>query len=90
MKREIWIEIDCEGYGEVHGYEDRCPWLNYGTLVGYGNTLEQCIESASVSTIDQDGGEGPEIMLDDLAQAMHDELVEQIAAEYVRKTGEQK
>lgn len=49
------LEIDCRGE-EAHGYEDRYHWVCYGTIVAEGNTLEECLETATVDLIDQDGG----------------------------------
>lgn len=50
------IEIDCGGR-EASGYEDRLPWVSYGTIVADGNNLAQLLDSATVDLIDQDGGE---------------------------------
>lgn len=50
------IEIDTGG-PEASGYEDRLPWVSYGTIVSEGDTLDELLENASVDLIDQDGGE---------------------------------
>jgi hypothetical protein len=49
------FEIDTGGV-EASGYEDRLPWVSYGTIIAEGNTLEECLENASVDLVDQDGG----------------------------------
>lgn len=50
------LEVDCNGR-EATGYEDRLPWVCYGTIVAEGNTLDELLESATVDLVDQDGGE---------------------------------
>lgn len=51
MRPKYEIEIDCSGR-EV---PDTC--LTYGALYSEGDTLEQLINNASISIVDQDGGE---------------------------------
>lgn len=53
---KYYFEIDCNG-AEASGYEDRFPWVCYGTIVAEGDSLETCLEGASVDLVDQDGGE---------------------------------
>lgn len=53
---KYYLEIDCAG-AEVSGYEDRLPWVCYGTIVAEGDSLIECLEQATVDLIDQDGGE---------------------------------
>jgi hypothetical protein len=60
MRKRFYLEIQTSG-DEVSGFEDRYNWLNYDTIVAEGNTLEECLEDATVFTMDQDGGEGPQI-----------------------------
>lgn len=58
-KKKFYIEIDCCGE-EASGYEDRLPWVCYGTIVAEGDNLDELLENASVDLIDQDGGDhGP-------------------------------
>ena len=56
MKNKFYLEIDTGG-AECSGYEDRLPWVCYGTIVAEGNSLEELLEDASVDLVDQDGGE---------------------------------
>lgn len=53
---QYYIEIDCGG-AEASGYEDRLPWVCYGTIMSEGSTLEELLDNATVDLIDQDGGE---------------------------------
>lgn len=55
-------------------------WANYGTIVTHGNTLEECLENASVDVMDQDGGEIDVLEAD--APWMHDEIVKKFWTEY--------
>lgn len=57
------LEIDCNG-AEASGFEDRLPWVCYGTIIAEGNTLEECLESATVDLVDQDGGEAGHVEAD--------------------------
>lgn len=48
------MRIECTDIGV-----DYCgpgPWRNY-ELMAYGDTVEACLEDATISEIDQDGGE---------------------------------
>lgn len=67
------IEIDTGGV-EASGYEDRLPWVSYGTIVAEGDTLDECLESASVDLIDQDGGDHGPVEAD--AEWMQDLIVD--------------
>lgn len=55
MRPKFELEIDCGG-AEASGYEDRLPWVSYGTICAEGNSLEECLENACVDLVDQDGG----------------------------------
>lgn len=53
-------------YGEqVEGHEER-GFHSYDTFVTEGNNLEELCDNGSVFTVDQDGGEGWEVMFWDL------------------------
>lgn len=58
------MEIDTGGV-EASGYEDRLPWVSYGTIVSEGDTLDELLENASVDLIDQDGGERGQVEADE-------------------------
>lgn len=75
---KYYIEIDTGGE-EASGYEDRLPWVCYGTIVSEGNTLEECIDNATVDLIDQDGGERGE------TEAHKDWMIDMIEKEFMRK-----
>lgn len=62
-KPKYYIEIDTGG-AEASGYEDRLPWVSYGTIVSEGNTLDELLDNASVDLIDQDGGERGQVEAD--------------------------
>jgi hypothetical protein len=51
---KFYIEIDASGFEAPC---DEGQWLGYGLIVAEGDSLEECLESASVDLIDQDGGE---------------------------------
>jgi hypothetical protein len=58
------LEIDCQGE-EAHGYEDRHPWVCYGTICAEGDSLQECLETATVDLVDQDGGERGHVEADE-------------------------
>lgn len=69
-------------YIEISGLEDDVTaycgkgyWLCTDTLVAEGETLEECLDTASVFTQDQDGGSGPEIALADLPTSIRNHYV---------------
>lgn len=66
MRSKYMIEIDVQGWGEASS-DGR--WLNYDYLVACGDTLEELMDDASVSTSDQDGGEGWTVHIGDLPNA---------------------
>lgn len=47
--------IEIEVNEEAHGYEEY-GFLSYGTIVGEGDSLEDCLKTATIDLIDQDGG----------------------------------
>ncbi len=54
MSTKYYLEID------VSGYEAPCDegrWLGYDLIITEGNTLQECLENASIGLTDQDGGE---------------------------------
>lgn len=53
---KYYIEVDAKGV-QATGYEDRLPWVSYGTIVSEGDTLEELLDNATVDLIDQDGEE---------------------------------
>lgn len=54
MKSRYYFEIDVSDRTTDH----YAPWwANYGTIIAEGNSLEECLETASVDITDQDGGE---------------------------------
>lgn len=55
MSPRYYIEIDTNG-AEASGYEDRLPWVCYGTIIAEGDSLEECLDNACVDLVDQDGG----------------------------------
>lgn len=63
MSKKFYLEIETDGR-ECSGFEDSYGWLNYDTIVAEGDTLEECLENATIFTMDQDGGSGPEIEAD--------------------------
>lgn len=73
-KPKYWLEVDTGGV-EASGYEDRLPWVSYGTITAEGDTLEECLENAQVDLIDQDGGERGLVEAD--SQWMQDALIEE-------------
>lgn len=48
------IEIDTNGAEYDDGYG---TFISYGVIVAEGDTLEECLDDASVDLVDQDGGE---------------------------------
>ncbi len=54
MRPKYYIEIDASGY-EAPCDEGR--WLGYDLIIAEGNTLEECLNNASIGLTDQDGGE---------------------------------
>ena len=53
-QNKYYLEIDASGF-EAPCDEGR--WLGYGLITAEGNSLAECLESAQVDLIDQDGGE---------------------------------
>lgn len=47
--------IEVEINDEANGYEEY-GYLSYGTIVGEGDSIAECLMSATVDLIDQDGG----------------------------------
>jgi hypothetical protein len=71
------IEIDLDG-SDVTSYFQGWNFLSATNLVTSGNTLMELIDNASIGTDDQDGGEGPSIMLTDMSEvqiAYHSRLI---------------
>jgi hypothetical protein len=64
VKNKYYLEIDTGG-AEASGYEDRLPWVSYGTIVTEGETLDECLDNASVDLVDQDGGERGHVEADE-------------------------
>lgn len=79
---KYYIEVDCGG-AEASGFEDRLPWVCYGTIVAEGNSLTECLESASVDMIDQDGGERGQVEAD--AEWMQDAILEAFSVKYTNE-----
>jgi hypothetical protein len=52
QKPKYNFEIDVQDYSI-----DGPVWRNYGTLVTWGDTLEELLANAGVDIVDQDGGE---------------------------------
>ena len=74
-----YIEIDTGGE-EASGYEDRLPWVCYGTIVAEGDSLTECLEDATVDLVDQDGGERGHVEAD--ADWMQDAVEKAFMAKY--------
>ena len=70
---KYYFEIDTGG-AEASGYEDRLPWVSYGTIIAEGDTLDECLDNATVDLIDQDGGERGQVDADE--NWMQDLIVE--------------
>lgn len=51
------VEADAGHYGR---------WMCYDTFAADGDSLDELMSNCSGFTMDQDGGEGPEVHLDDL------------------------
>lgn len=51
---KYYVEVDASG---IKAPCDEGQWLGYGLIVAEGDTLAECLESAWVDLIDQDGGE---------------------------------
>jgi hypothetical protein len=81
MKHKYYFEIDTGGV-EASGYEDRLPWVSYGTIVAEGNTLEECLENASVDLVDQDGGNPRCSPVEADEQWMQDLIIEKFYGEH--------
>ena len=77
-KPKYSVEIDTNG-AEASGFEDRLPWVCYGTIQGEGDSLDEVIQSATVDLIDQDGGERG------VVEADENWMVEAMIAEFRRK-----
>ncbi len=45
---EVQVDQECDNYGY---------WANYDLLVASGNDLDELMDDASISIMDQDGGE---------------------------------
>lgn len=72
------IEIDTGG-AEASGYEDRLPWVCYGTIVSEGDNLDELIANATVDLVDQDGGEAG------IVEADENWMVELVIAEFHKR-----
>lgn len=51
---QYYLEIDASGFDAPC---DEGRFLSYGFIITEGDSLEECLENASVDLIDQDGGE---------------------------------
>lgn len=60
------VEIDVSGDDVTH-LVGRGYWLCTDILVTQGETLQECIDNATISTQNQDGGAGPDISLCDMS-----------------------
>lgn len=79
------VELDVTDMGECSEFHgERVGFLNWDTLMAEGNTLTELIESAEVTTQDQDGGEGPSVMLNDLSETKRYRFSSRIADELDR------
>ena len=58
------IEIDLNHYSMSH--ENQPYWLGIDSVVTEGETLQDLIKGATIFTVDQDGGEGPELNIESL------------------------
>ena len=67
--------VECSDYGR---------WYSYISFLGEGDSFDEVIESCSGFKCDQDGGEGPEIALDDLPAAQHNAVVRDIRRQFER------
>jgi hypothetical protein len=76
---KYYLEIDTGG-AEASGYEDVLPWVSYGTIVAFGNSLDECLSNAGVDLVDQDGGEAGQVEAD--ADWMQDLVREAFRAKY--------
>lgn len=79
---KYYIETDA-----LYGVEcsDDGRWYNYDTFVGEGDSFDEVCESCSGFKQDQDGGEGPEVMLDDLPAALHNQVVANIREQFLAR-----
>lgn len=71
----------------LHGCE--CPdndvqWFCYDTFYAEGSSIDELIDNCSGFTMDQDGGEGREVHIDDLNPRLRAMLVEDLIARYHR------
>lgn len=73
------IEVDTGGE-EASGYEDRYHWVCYGTISAEGDSLAECLETACVDLVDQDGGEAAMVEAD--AEWMQDAIEKAFMAKY--------
>jgi hypothetical protein len=65
-KKRYDIEVSLDGE-DMSSWVDHAYFLGADTLLAEGDSLEELIEDATVSTSDQDGGEGRTVRLTDLS-----------------------
>lgn len=78
MSNLYYLEIDASGFEAPC---DEGQWLGYGLIVAEGDSLEECLETAYVDLIDQDGGEFA------LREADSNEMQDAIEYEFLKKYG---
>lgn len=78
---EIEVNDEAEGY-EEYGYR------SYGTICAEGDSLQECLEDASVDLIDQDGGECGHVEAD--SDWMQDAVEKAFMAKYPPPVTERK
>lgn len=61
--KTYYIDVDTNG-AEASGYEDRGYFVSFGLIVTEGTTLEELLSNATISLVDQDGGEAGEVEAD--------------------------
>jgi hypothetical protein len=66
LKPKYSIEIQLSGE-DMSSWANHAYWLGADTLVAEGDNLEQLIDDATISTTDQEGGEGKLVRLTDLS-----------------------
>ena len=63
-------------YGDDASDDGR--FYSYDMIVCEGSTVDECLDSGSVFLVDQDGGEGPEVMVGELPTYLYNRVVEDL------------
>lgn len=74
------ITLDVSDLGECRWF-DRPYYLGWDTLSTAGDNMAELIENACIFTVDQDGGQGPWVMLTDITDMTRERIIHRIYME---------